>query len=222
MSPSLPTRALGKSGAQVCRLGFGAMGLSAFYGTVATDEERFVILDRAYELGQTFWDSSDIYGDSEELIGNWFKKTGKREEIFLATKFAIGRGPKATDRVVNSSPEYCKVACERSLERLGVECIDLYYCHRVDKTTPIEKTIEAMAKLKTEGKIKHIGLSEVSADTLRRACKVHHVDAVQMEYSPFELTIEDPTYSLLKTARELGVAVVAYSPLGRYVHVPLT
>jgi len=210
MAPQLPTRKLGKNGPEVVALGLGTMGLSAFYGTADSDEERFKVLDRAYELGQTNWDSADIYQDSEDLLGKWFQRTGKRNEIFLATKFAY-----KPDYTIDSSPEYVKVACEKSLKRLGCETIDLYYCHRVDKKTPIEKTVQAMAELKKEGKIKYLGLSEISADTLRRACKVHHIDAVQIEYSPFAIDIENPQVNLLKTCRELGVATVAYSPLGR-------
>jgi aryl-alcohol dehydrogenase-like predicted oxidoreductase len=147
MSPQLPTRKLGKNGPQIPALGFGLMGLSAFYGQTESDETRFKVLDRAYELGETFWDSADIYQDNEDLIGKWFARTGKRNEIFLATKFANKSLPDGT-RMVDSSPEYAREACERSLKRLGVECIDLYYCHRVDKKTPIEKTVEALAQLK--------------------------------------------------------------------------
>ncbi|KAE8448943.1 hypothetical protein EG329_008739 [Mollisiaceae sp. DMI_Dod_QoI] len=173
MSPQLPTRKLGKNGPLVPAVGFGLMGLSAFYGTPEPDSERFAVLDRAYELGETFWDSADMYQDSEDLVGKWFKRTGKRDEIFLATKFGnriIGEGEGQT-RLVDSSPD--------------------------------------------EGKIKYLGLSEISADTLRRACKVHHIDAVQIEYSPFSIDIEQPDINLLKTCRELGVATIAYSPLGR-------
>ncbi|TVY51804.1 Aldo-keto reductase yakc [NADP(+)] [Lachnellula cervina] len=211
--PQLPTRKLGKNGPEIVAEGFGLMGLSAFYGKPEPDEERFKVLDRALELGQTNWDSADMYLDSEDLLGKWFKRTGKREQIFLATKF----GNKNVDgvRSVDSSPGYAKEACARSLKRLGVEQIDLYYCHRVNKQVPIEKTVQAMVELKNEGKIKYLGLSEVSADTLRRACKVHHIDAVQIEYSPFAIDIEHPSVNLLKTCRELGVAIVAYSPLGR-------
>ncbi len=147
MAPQLPTRKLGKNGPEVTALGFGLMGLSAFYGKPESDEERFKVLDRALELGETFWDSADIYQDSEILVGKWFKRTGKRDQIFLATKFAnkvLGEGQRAID----SSPEYCKQACETSLKRLGIETIDLYYCHRVDRKTPIEKTVEAMVELK--------------------------------------------------------------------------
>jgi aryl-alcohol dehydrogenase-like predicted oxidoreductase len=152
---------------------------------------------------------ADIYGDNEILVGSWLKSNPeKRSNIFLATKFAIG--PQ-----IDSSPEYCKQACAKSLQRLGTDHIDLYYCHRLDGKTPVEQTVRAMAELKDQGKIKYLGLSECSAESLRRACKVHHIAAVQMEYSPFALEIESEQYNLLKTARELGVAIVAYSPIGR-------
>lgn len=147
MSVQTTTRQLGNNGPQVSALGFGAMGLSSFYGKVEADEERFKLLDRAYELGQTHWDSADIYLDSEDLIGRWFKRTGKRNEIFLATKFGNVWLPDG-NRTIKSDPEYVKEACEKSLKRLGVETIDLYYCHRVDLKTPIEKTVEAMVELK--------------------------------------------------------------------------
>jgi aryl-alcohol dehydrogenase-like predicted oxidoreductase len=146
MAPKLPTRKLGKNGPEVVALGFGLMGLSAFYGQPQADEERFKVLDRALELGETNWDSADMYQDSEDLLGKWFKRTGKRNEIFLATKFANRMGDK--EKPVDSSPEYCKTACEKSLKRLGIDQIDLYYCHRVDRKTPIEKTVQAMVELK--------------------------------------------------------------------------
>ncbi|KAN0107984.1 putative aldo-keto reductase [Hyaloscypha variabilis] len=219
MPPQLPTRKLGKNGPQVPALGFGLMGLSAFYGTPDPDSTRLAVLDRAYALGETFWDSADVYGDSEDLVGKWFAANpGKRDEIFLATKFAnkvVNTDGKGPGRIIDSSPEYAKEACEKSLKRLGVESIDLYYCHRVDRKTPIEKTVEAMVELKKEGKIKYIGLSEISSETLKRACKVHHIDAVQIEYSPFAIDIETPQIALLETCRSLGVAIIAYSPLGR-------
>ncbi|KAL2073838.1 hypothetical protein VTL71DRAFT_11164 [Oculimacula yallundae] len=214
MAPQLPTRKLGKNGPQIPALGFGLMGLSLAYGKVESDAQRLKVLDRAYELGETFWDSSDMYGDNEDLIGKWFAQNPeKRKDIFLPTKFALSMKDGAV--AINSSPEYAKEAVKKSLQRLGVSYIDLYYCHRVDKETPIEKTVKAMAEMQSEGKIRHIGLSEVSSDTLRRACKVVHVDAVQIEYSPFCTDIEDPKIGLLETCRELGVATVAYSPLGR-------
>ena len=211
---TLATRPLGRNGPQVTALGFGAMGLSLSYGAPVSDEERFKILDRAHELGQRFWDSADVYADNEDLLSQWFARTGLRDDIFLATKFA-GIVNADGSFVVRNDPEYVKEACAKSLKRLGVETIDLYYCHRVDGKTPIEKTVQAMKELKDEGKIRYIGLSEVSSDTLRRAHAVHPISAVQMEYSPFSMDIEDPAIALLQTCRELGVATVAYSPLGR-------
>ncbi len=141
-SQTLPTRKLGKNGPQIPALGFGLMGLSAFYPPATPDSEAFKVLDRAYELGATNWDTADMYLDSEDLVGKWFNRTGLRGEIFLATKFAAKKGK------VDSSPEYCKIACEESLKRLQTSWIDLYYCHRVDEVTPIEKTVEAMVALK--------------------------------------------------------------------------
>jgi len=205
---SLPTRKIGNS--QVTAIGFGAMGLSAFYGSsYASDEERLKILDAVYENGCTFWDTADAYGDSEELLSKWFKKTGKRDEIFLGTKFGF------TATGVNGTPEYVKEALEKSLKRLGVDSVDLYYLHRVDKEVPIEKTVGAMAEFVKAGKIKYLGLSECSADTLRRAHAVHPISAYQVEYSAFTLDIEDEKIGVLKTCRELGITVIAYSPLGR-------
>lgn len=214
MPPQLPTRPLGKNGPQVTALGFGAMGLSAFYGPPKPDPERMAVLDAAYAEGELFWDSADIYQDNEDLLGAWFKANpGKRDDIFLATKFAN----KWTDEgmAVDSTPEYCKASCDKSLKRLGLPYVDLYYCHRLDGTTPVEHTMRAMVELKEEGKIKYIGLSECSADSLRRAHAVHPVSAVQLEYSPFSLDVENAQVKLLETCRELGVALVAYSPIGR-------
>ncbi|THX05278.1 Aldo/keto reductase [Aureobasidium pullulans] len=202
----LPTARLGHNGPFVTRLGYGLMGLSCFYGPPKPDHERLAILDAAFEQGCRFWDTADCYADSEDLLE-------KRPKIFLATKvgFRFDNGEMSID----SSPEYVIEAAEKSLSRIGVEYVDLLYAHRVDKVTPIEKTTEAMKELKKQGKIRHIGLSEVSSETLRRACKVEKVDAVQVEYSPFSLDIESEQIGLLKTARELGVAIVAYAPLGR-------
>jgi len=192
------------------------MGLSAYYGEPKPDVESFAVLDKAYELGEWFWDSADAYNDNELVIGRWFKKhPDSRANIFLATKFAGAAKNAEGNATIDSSPEYCKKACANSLERLGVDHIDLYYCHRLDGKTPIEKTVQAMAELKKEGKIHYLGLSECSSESLRRAYKVHPISAVQMEYSPFALDIEDPQIKLLETCRELGVAVVAYSPIGR-------
>jgi len=193
------------------------MGLSIFYGTKQADEDRLKFLDHVYESGEAFWDSSDVYGDSEDLLKKWFEKSGKRSDIFLCTKFANIRNPDGTSSV-NNDPAYIRQACDKSRTRLGLkdgDPIDLYYCHRINSQQPIEVTVATMAELKKEGKISHLGLSECSAMTLRRACKVHHIAAVQVEYSPFSMDIEDPNVELLKTCRELGVAVVAYSPLSR-------
>jgi len=206
---AFPTRKIGTD--DVSAIGFGAMGISAYYGAVGTDEERFEILDAAYERGCRFWDTANIYGDSEDLIGKWFKRTGKRSDIFLATKFGISR---ETARGVDGTPESCQRNFARSLERLGVDTIDLYYLHRPDSEVPIEETVTEMAKLVKAGKVKYLGLSECTANTLRRAHKVHPIAALQVEYSPFTLDIEGEL-NLLKTARELGVKIIAYSPLGR-------
>ncbi|KAM6512083.1 hypothetical protein FALCPG4_017069 [Fusarium falciforme] len=217
MAPvKLPTRKLGRDGPEVAAMGFGLMGLSIAYGKIDSDEERLKVLDRAWEIGATNWDTSDMYGDSEVLLGKWFAlHPERRQDIFLATKFAIqvSVGPGGVpSMVIDSSPEYARAACEKSLKRLGVDSIDLYYIHRLDEKTPIEKTMEELVKLKDEGKIKHIGISECSSTTLHRAYAVHPVHAVQIEYNPWTLDIEGPpgTY-LLQTARELGVAIVAYS-----------
>ncbi|KAI1106341.1 Aldo/keto reductase-like protein [Jackrogersella minutella] len=221
MAPQkLPTCQLGKNGPQVPKLGLGLMGMSAGYGAVKPDEERFKVLDRAWELGEIFWDTAYTYGDSEELLGKWFKvHPERRGDIFLATKGGLEfrASPDGQHRVViDSSPENFRVTCERSLKRLGVDSIDLFYCHRFDSVTPVEKTVEAMVELKKEGKIKYIGLSECTSNTLRRAYAVHPITAVEVEYSPWSLDIEsEQGTNLLETCRELGVAVVAYSPLGR-------
>jgi aryl-alcohol dehydrogenase-like predicted oxidoreductase len=160
---------------------------------------------------------ADEYGDSEDLIGKWFAANpDKRKDVFLASKFGVKisrEGPKPSFSV-DSTPEYCRTAIEKSLKRLGLPSIDLYYVHRLDKITPIEKTMEAMVELKKAGKIKYLGLSECSAESLRRAHAVHPISCVQVEYSPFCLDIESPQTRLLETARELGVAIVAYCPLG--------
>jgi aryl-alcohol dehydrogenase-like predicted oxidoreductase len=193
------------------------MGMSFAYTSFGgyDDTESGQVLTRAADMGITFWDTSDIYGPytNEKLIGKWFKDSGRRDEIFLATKFAN----KMEDGkvVVRGDAAYVKEACAASLKRLGVDCIDLYYQHRVDTNTPIEETVTAMAELKKEGKIRYLGLSECSAKTLRRAHAVHPIAAVQIEYSPFALEIESDQTNFLKTARELGVKIVAYSPLGR-------
>ncbi|RFU77506.1 aldo keto reductase [Trichoderma arundinaceum] len=213
----IPAKALGRNGPLVSTIGFGAMGLSASYGSGGSDEDRFRVLDRAHELGSTFWDTADVYGDNEELIGKWFKRTGKRDDIFLATKCGGVFGASGSASI-RSDPEYVRQACDKSLQLLGVSHIDLFYLHRLDKETPVELTVNALAGLKElvyKGKIRHLGLCEVSAATLRRAHAVHPITAIQVEYSPFSVEIEKQQTELLNTARELGIAVVAYSPLGR-------
>ncbi|KAF2714101.1 Aldo/keto reductase [Pleomassaria siparia CBS 279.74] len=213
-SKSVPLVELGRGGPKVPHLGYGLMGLGyETYGSVPSDEERFKILDRAHELGATFWDSADLYGDCEELVGKWFKRTGNREDIFFATKFGFVGGNSFS---IDSSAEHCKKAIAESLRKLDIEYIDLYYMHHANPETPIEETMRALAELKAEGKIKHIGLSAVSSATLRRAVKIAPVAAVQMDYSPFLLEVEGPKGTdILATCRELGVAVVAAMPLGR-------
>ncbi|CAI7632568.1 unnamed protein product [Penicillium bialowiezense] len=213
---SLPGRPLGRHGPlHVPRLGLGLMGASGVYGRPSGDEERLKFLDQAYERGERFWDTADKYGDSEDLLGRWFSANPeKRKNIVLATKFGIRTTPGVAGFSVDSTPEYCGRAIEGSLQRLGLPFVDIYYVHRLDKVTPIEKTMEAMVGLKAAGKIKHIGLSECSAASLRRAHAVHPVTCVQVEYSLFCKDIESPQTQLLHVARELGVAIVAYSPLG--------
>ncbi|KAI9062204.1 Aldo/keto reductase [Trametes sanguinea] len=210
----LPTRKVGNS--EVTAIGYGAMGIAAFYGKPMPDEERFKVLDAVYENGCTFWDTADRYADSEDLIGKWFRRTGKRSEIFLATKFGIVEN---AERTINGTPEYAVQALDASLKRLGTDYVDLWYLHRADPLVPIEVvppvTVRAMAEQVKAGKVKYLGLSEVSESTLRRAHAVHPISAIEVEYSPFTLDIEDPKVGLLKAARELGVTVVAYAPLGR-------
>ncbi|KAF8863902.1 aldo/keto reductase [Acephala macrosclerotiorum] len=217
----LPTRQLGKDGPQVPQLGFGLMELSIGYGaTPLPDSERFAVLDRAWSLGATFWDTAAGYGDNEILIGKWFAlHPERRNDIFLGTKFGgkAVRDENGKVRIeIDSSKENCRAVCEQSLKNLGIECLDLFYVHRFDSVTPVEKTMEALVELKREGKIKHIGFSECSSDTLRRGYAIHPIAAVQIEYNPWTLDIESEAgTNLLSTCRELGVAMVTYSPLGR-------
>ncbi|KAI1305057.1 Aldo/keto reductase-like protein [Xylaria venustula] len=222
MSPQrLPTRQLGRDGPQVPQIGFGLMELSTGYVNAAPSEaERFEVLDRAWEIGAIFWDTAAGYGDNEALVGKWFKQhPERRHDVFIATKFGfrIDQGEDGKQNfVLDSSPENCRRGCEQSLQKLGVDYIDLFYVHRFDRVTPVEKTMEALVELKREGKIKYIGLCEASSDTVRRACAIHPVTAVQIEYNPWSLDIEtEAGTNLLATCRELGVAIVAYSPLGR-------
>ncbi|MEI5672118.1 MULTISPECIES: aldo/keto reductase [Nocardioides] len=208
---SIDQRTLGTtSPLTVSALGLGCMGMSAFYGT-PDEEGGLATIRRALDLGVTFLDTSDMYGPhtNERLVGRAI--AGRRDEVQLATKFGIVAGP-GRERAYDSSPAYVRSACDASLQRLGVDHVDLYYQHRVDPKVPIEETVGAMAELVTAGKVRHLGLSEASAATIRRAHAVHPITALQTEYSLFTRDLED---EILPTLRELGIGLVPYSPLGR-------
>jgi aryl-alcohol dehydrogenase-like predicted oxidoreductase len=206
-------RQVGKNGPNVGALGLGCMGMSEFYG--AGDEtESIRTIHRALELGVTMLDTADMYGPhtNEQLVGKAIK--GRREQVFLATKFGIVRDPSdPTRRGISGKADYVRSACEGSLQRLGVDHIDLYYQHRVDTSTPIEETVGAMAELVRAGKVRHLGLSEAGAANVRRAYAVHPIAALQNEWSLWSRDLEQN--GQLSTARELGISIVAYSPLGR-------
>src|SRR6476469_7097412 len=204
-------RRLGRDGPEVSAIGLGCMGMSEFYGA-GNEQESITTIHHALERGVTFLDTADMYGPfkNEELVGKAIRD--RRGEVFLATKFGNVRGPNGEFLGVKGDPDYVRSACEASLKRLGVETIDLYYQHRVDANVPIEDTVGAMARLKEEGKIRFLGLSEAAPQTIRRAHQVHAITAVQTELSLWSRDAED---QVLPTVRELGIGYVAYSPLGR-------
>jgi aryl-alcohol dehydrogenase-like predicted oxidoreductase len=207
----MDTRTLGNQGLRVSAEGLGCMGMSEFYGQ--TDEqESIATIHRALELGVDFLDTADMYGPftNEQLVGRAI--ADRRDQVVLATKFGNERLPDGTRVGVNGKPEYVRSACEASLRRLGIDHIDLYYQHRVDKTVPIEETVGTMAELVQEGKVRYLGLSEAGPQTIRRAHAVHPISALQTEYS---LWSREPEEAILPTVRELGIGFVAYSPLGR-------
>jgi aryl-alcohol dehydrogenase-like predicted oxidoreductase len=207
----MQTRKLGTQGLEVSMQGLGCMGMSEFYGE-GDDEESIATIHRALELGVNFLDTADMYGPftNERLVGRAIQ--GRRDEVVLATKFGNVRGENGERLGVRGDPEYVHRACDASLQRLGVEQIDLYYQHRVDPKVPIEETVGAMAELVQEGKVRFLGLSEAAPETIRRAHQVHPISALQTEYSLWTRDVEN---RILPTTRELGIGFVAYSPLGR-------
>jgi len=211
MNASFPRRTLGRGGLSVSAIGLGCMGMSDFYGP-ADDAESLKVLNRALDLGVNFLDTADMYGvgRNETLLAQLLKT--RRDEVVLATKFGNVRAPDGAMLGVNGRPEYVRAACDASLQRLGVDHIDLYYQHRVDRSVPIEETVGAMQELVAAGKVRHLGLSEASPATIRRAAAVAPIAALQTEYS---LWTRDVEAEILPTCRELGIGLVPYSPLGR-------
>jgi aryl-alcohol dehydrogenase-like predicted oxidoreductase len=207
-------RKLGRNGPKVSTLGLGCMSLGiadTYTSSVRSDDDAVALIHHALNLGITLLDTADIYGNSERQVGKALAGS-RRDQVVLATKFGFSGPVTEPERTINGSESYVRQACEASLQRLGIECIDLYYQHRVDPNVPIEETVGAMSRLVQEGKVKHLGLSEPSVATLRRAHKVHPIAAVESEYS---LWSRDPEDELLPALQELGIALVAYSPLGR-------
>lgn len=207
----IPTRPLGNSDLTLSAIGLGCMGMSDFYGT-ADEAQSIAVIHHALDIGVTFLDTADMYGPftNERLVGKAIKD--RRDEVVLATKFANMRGEDGSWLGISGKPEYVKQACDASLERLGVDVIDLYYQHRVDPEVPIEETVGAMAELVEAGKVRYLGLSEAAPETIRRAHAVHPISALQTEYS---LWSRDPEDELLSLCDELGITFIPYSPLGR-------
>lgn len=204
-------RKLGSQGLSVSAIGLGCSGMSGDYG-VPDDEESIKTMHRAIELGLNMFDTSDAYsaGKNELLVGEGIK--GRRDKVIIATKFGNIRGPGGERGGVNGKPDYVPVACEASLQRLGIDVIDLYYIHRIDKSVPIEETVGAMSRLVEQGKVRYLGLCEAGAETIRHAHKVHPISAIESEYSLWTRDLEN---EILPTIRELGIGLVAYCPLGR-------
>jgi aryl-alcohol dehydrogenase-like predicted oxidoreductase len=211
MEQSIPRRTLGRDGLRVSAIGLGCMGMSEFYGT-SDQATNLAVLNHALDIGVNFLDTADMYGvGRNELLLAEVLRT-RRGETVIATKFGNRRGPGGEFLGISGRPEYVVAACDASLKRLGVACIDLYYQHRVDPQVPIEETVGAMARLVAAGKVRHLGLSEASGDTVRRAARVHPIAALQSEYS---LWTREVAHDALLACRELGIGFVAYSPLGR-------